>query len=74
MYPQKPPRKKEMGSPVLELEHVTNEKIKDISFELYQGEILGIVGLVNSGRTELARAIFGIDKIQSGDVTVFRRA
>lgn len=71
MYPQKPPRKKEMGSPVLELEHVTNEKIKDISFKLYQGEILGIVGLVNSGRTELARAIFGIDKIQSGDVTVF---
>ncbi|MDF2634227.1 MAG: Monosaccharide-transporting ATPase [Pelosinus sp.] len=47
--------------------------LKDISFELYQGEVLGIAGLVGAGRTELARAIFGADKIDSGSVAVFGR-
>lgn len=44
--------------------------LEDISFELHAGEILGIAGLVGSGRTELARAIFGVDKITSGSVYV----
>ena len=42
--------------------------LKNISFCLHKGEILGISGLIGSGRTELARAIFGIDKIDSGKV------
>ncbi|MDK2878929.1 MAG: ribose transport system ATP-binding protein [Thermoanaerobacteraceae bacterium] len=41
---------------------------KKISFKLNKGEILGIYGLVGSGRTELARAIFGLDKIESGEM------
>jgi ABC-type sugar transport system ATPase subunit len=40
----------------------------DISFDLYQGEILGIAGLVGSSRSELAQAIFGIGKIDSGQI------
>ncbi len=44
--------------------------VKDVSFELKQGEILGISGLMGSGRTELARAIFGADKIDSGELYV----
>jgi ribose transport system ATP-binding protein len=44
--------------------------VKDVSFELKQGEILGISGLMGSGRTELARAIFGADKIDSGEIYV----
>ena len=44
--------------------------MRDISFELRQGEILGIAGLMGSGRTETARAIFGADKVQSGTVEV----
>lgn len=44
---------------------------KEISFTAYQGEILGISGLVGSGRTELVRGIFGADPIESGDVYVF---
>lgn len=44
--------------------------LKNISFSLKKGEILGIAGLVGSGRTELARAIFGADKYDSGKICV----
>lgn len=54
---------------------VENMKLKDsphsISFSAYEGEILGISGLVGAGRTELARGIFGADKIDAGEVFVF---
>ena len=43
-------------------------KLQDVSFNLYQGEILGIAGLVGSGRTELLRAICGADPIHSGEI------
>ncbi|HWX41050.1 MAG TPA: sugar ABC transporter ATP-binding protein [Blastocatellia bacterium] len=42
------------------------EVLKDISFSLHRGEVLGIAGLLGSGRTELARVIFGVDKPDSG--------
>lgn len=42
--------------------------LQDVSFDLYRGEILGLAGLVGSGRTETLRAIFGADKMTSGDV------
>ncbi|MBM7646572.1 ribose transport system ATP-binding protein [Scopulibacillus daqui] len=54
---------------------IENLKLKNsqsiISFSAYQGEILGISGLVGAGRTEMARAIFGADEKNSGDVYVF---
>lgn len=43
---------------------------KDISFNLHKGEILGFFGLIGAGRTEVMRAIFGIDKISSGNLTL----
>ncbi|WP_053376489.1 sugar ABC transporter ATP-binding protein [Paenibacillus sp. FJAT-27812] len=43
-------------------------RVKNISFSLHKGEILGFYGLVGSGRTELMRAIFGIDKLVSGEI------
>ncbi|WP_062532853.1 sugar ABC transporter ATP-binding protein [Jeotgalibaca dankookensis] len=52
---------------VLELRNVNTNKIKNISFHLLKGEILGVAGLMGSGRTELAEAIFGIDKLNSGE-------
>lgn len=59
------------GETVLKVEHLTREGIlHDISFEAHRGEILGIAGLVGSGRTELARAVLGIDQPDSGTVTV----
>lgn len=43
---------------------------RDVSLKLHQGEVLGLYGLVGSGRTELAKAIIGADKITGGDVVV----
>jgi ribose transport system ATP-binding protein len=47
--------------------------IKDVSFVLKKGEILGFAGLVGAGRTEVARAIFGADSLDSGEVLVHGR-
>ena len=44
--------------------------IRDISFEVRRGEIVGMAGLVGAGRTEVARAIFGVDKKTAGQVTL----
>ncbi|MEM1361640.1 MAG: sugar ABC transporter ATP-binding protein [Pseudomonadota bacterium] len=55
----------------LELRQVTtNAGHQDVSLNLHQGEVLGLYGLVGSGRTELAKAIIGADKIISGAVLV----
>ncbi len=53
---------------ILRLENVNNEKLSNINLSLYEGEVLGIAGLVGAGRTELARAIFGADKISTGSI------
>jgi len=51
---------------ILEVEHLTNKKLKDISFSLKKGEILGFGGLIGAGRTEVAEAIFGADTLTRG--------
>ncbi|MBC5690154.1 sugar ABC transporter ATP-binding protein [Mediterraneibacter sp. NSJ-55] len=59
---------------VLKVEHLRAGKmVKDVSFELRKGEILGFSGLMGAGRTETARAIFGADKIEGGDIYVHGR-
>ncbi len=56
---------------VLKVEHLNAGKmVRDVSFELHKGEILGFSGLMGAGRTETARAIFGADSIDSGDIYV----
>lgn len=56
---------------VLKVEHLNVGKtVKDVSFELRKGEILGFSGLMGAGRTETARAIFGADRRDSGDIYV----
>lgn len=44
--------------------------LHDVSFDLYAGEVLGIAGLMGSGRTELVRAIFGLDPVDSGSIVI----
>lgn len=51
---------------VLQVKNICTSKLNNVSFELRKGEIIGLAGLVGSGRTEIARALFGADKIQSG--------
>lgn len=55
--------------PLLEVKHLNRGKeIQDVSFSLKKGEILGFAGLMGAGRTEVARAVFGADPIDSGEI------
>lgn len=64
-YPDSPAQAREE---LLRVESLSAGPVRDVSFTLRRGETLGIVGLVGSGRTELARAIFGADKIDAGAI------
>ena len=66
-----PRRNTELGEVVLKLDNVSREGIvENISFELHKGEILGLAGLVGSGRTEIAEAIFGAEHYDGGIIEV----
>src|SRR5271157_252263 len=57
------------GGVVLDVKNMSDgNRVKSASFQLRQGELLGLAGLVGAGRTELARLIFGADKRESGEV------
>jgi ribose transport system ATP-binding protein len=57
--------------PILKVVDLSSgSRVKRVNFELHAGEILGIAGLMGSGRTELARALFGIEPIDSGEVWI----
>ncbi len=56
---------------VLEVRHLNRGRlIKDVNFVVRKGEILGFAGLMGAGRTEVARAVFGADKIDSGEIRI----
>jgi len=67
-----PPKEKSMvpddAPVVLRVENMSSPIVKNVSFELRKGEILGFAGLMGAGRTEVARLLFGADKRISGDV------
>ncbi|MDR1027935.1 MAG: sugar ABC transporter ATP-binding protein [Clostridiales Family XIII bacterium] len=65
-----PDRNTEQGEVIMKVEHLTNRRIKDISFTLRRGEILGFSGLVGAGRSEIMHAIFGVDPIDKGDIFI----
>ena len=59
----------EIGEPVLEVDSLTRAGVfHDISFTVRAGEIVGLAGLVGAGRSEVARAVFGVDSYDSGSV------
>ncbi|UFH54970.1 sugar ABC transporter ATP-binding protein [Spirosoma sp. KNUC1025] len=61
----------EIGNNVLEVRNLSRrDAFSDINFIVHEGEILGIGGLMGAGRTELARAIFGLDRPDSGEIYV----
>ncbi len=65
-----PPRPQCVGAPLLEVRSINTRKLHDISFTLHKGEILGLVGLVGAGRTEIVRALFGADKVRGHQVLI----
>jgi ribose transport system ATP-binding protein len=59
------------AEPLLEVSHVSQPHVvRDISFALHRGEILGLSGLMGAGRSELARMLFGLDPHAAGEVTL----
>jgi ribose transport system ATP-binding protein len=56
------------GEVVLKADHLMTSRVKDVSFELRRGEILGFGGLVGAGRTETAMALFGVDALKGGHI------
>lgn len=69
-----PPRTTTPGEVVLEVQNLSRRgELHDISFHLRRGEILGIAGLVGSGRTELVRALYGADPIDRGEIKLHGR-
>ena len=59
------------GPPLLSVEGINaGRRVRDVSFTAHPGEIIGLAGLMGSGRTELARCLFGIDPIESGTVRI----
>ncbi len=70
-----PKRDTTAGDEVLSVRNLTREGVfADISFSVREGEIVGLAGLVGSGRSEVARAVFGVDDYDSGSVSLKGRA
>jgi len=67
MYPKKEVK---IGDYIMEVKNLKAEGIEDVSFKLKKGEILGIFGLLGSGRTSLVKALFGANKIKSGQILI----
>lgn len=67
-----PPRNAVIGNVVLEAKGLkSGRRVKDVSFYVRSGEILGISGLVGAGRTETMRTVFGADKKERGELILF---
>jgi len=66
-----PQRKANIGDVILEVAGLSSEAgVRDVAFQIRRGEIVGMAGLVGAGRTEIARAIFGVDARTSGRVVL----
>jgi len=63
-----PKTQAKIGGTALEIANLSGEGFRNISFEVRWGEIVGVAGLMGSGRSELLRAIFGLDELTSGDI------
>ena len=61
---------RQIGEEMLRVDEVSNKYVENCSLQVHKGEIVGLYGLVGSGRTELSRALFGADPIESGTVHV----
>ncbi|MEG1926531.1 MAG: sugar ABC transporter ATP-binding protein, partial [Ruthenibacterium sp.] len=65
-----PHTRKEQGKPMLEIKNLTGKDFENVSVTVHAGEIVGMSGLVGAGRTEMARAAFGVDHYTAGEVWI----
>ncbi len=66
-----PKQDADIAEPVLEVRNLSsNNGVRKVSFTLHKGEIVGLAGLVGAGRTEVARAICGIDRVTNGEILI----
>jgi ribose transport system ATP-binding protein len=65
-----PLRDAQIGDVALEVKNLTGNGVKNISFQVHKGEVLGVSGLVGAGRTEIMKVIFGAEKKQWGEILV----
>lgn len=63
-----PPKENIPGDVILELKGLTSKKYQNVNLKVRQGEILGMSGLVGAGRTEVMRAVFGLDTYENGEI------
>lgn len=67
-YPERNPN---IGQTVLEVKNATRQGVfDDVNFSVKSGEIVGVAGLMGAGRTEIMRALFGLDKLDSGEIWI----
>ena len=69
-----PKAQRPRGEPILVADNITSDAVRQCSLTLHSGEILGVAGMVGSGRTELARALFGADPLRAGRITLRGRS
>jgi len=62
------PRKVDYGHRMLEVEGLTTAKLREVSFQLHRGEILGFYGLRGAGKSEIAQALYGLDRVLAGSI------
>lgn len=75
LFPRRGRRSVEDSNPVLEVRDLkAPPTLQHASFDLRRGQILGVAGLMGSGRTQLVRSIFGLDEVQSGTITLKGKA
>lgn len=63
-------KEKKIGKPLLQVKKICGDKFSDISFDVKEGEVVGIAGLMGAGRSEIVQAIYGMDKMWSGTISI----
>lgn len=71
LFGKRNPLEERRGEVVMKTDKLTGARFRNCSIEVHKGEVVSLAGLIGAGRTELARAIFGYDKVKSGTIELY---